>query len=1099
MPKFITLNSKIIFMLLASIVMVLALVGGIFSLLVTNLHEEAAKDELNRGLELLLLDLQDKQDRLVEGRKRLSSDEAILASVNLIWKYQKIDDYQPLLFDPEKETLAQILAREVQVAGYNFAVIYTAEGEVISFYDASQNLTGYRSYRGKEAVMMRYQNQGGAAEEVTDIPHFLLGSSKHIMADNREVHFRLNSSDAALFVEINAPLIKGFGKGAEETIGRLHLAYALDKEFVESIASRTGLSFAVHQQASTNHKGRRVYGENHFMVSSKGFDPMAQRTAGALPELKLNRSIQHVLHFIQTNEYFSGVVSLPLEESPSLVVIFGFDKNSLSTSLQAFQQAIVWVLLLSALLVIPVGVIFTRRFITRSIHSLVSYAESIGYGETKIGFRPDSIVEFNYLGESLQGMVKRLHDSQKVVKESEENVRLLLDSAGEGIFGIDVEGLCTFANRQAMKLLGYQTDEFVGKNVHQLIHHTRNDSSPYSAEECPIYNSFRSDSPTHIEGERFWCKDGSSIVTEYRAYPIRRDNQVVGSVVTFSDITERKKTESSLGLAKNIIESANEAILVTDLNSVIEEVNDAYVQITGYSREEAIGATPKIHKSGHHDKAFYEQMWQEITTNGHWEGEIWDRRKNGEIFPKWMSINTVRNELGEASNYVAIFSDITSLKETEKELENLAYYDALTELPNRVLLRDRLKQGIYAAKRDGHKVAVLLIDLDRFKYVNDTLGHDAGDQLLKIVARRLTTFVRESDTVARLGGDEFIIILSEINHPEEASIIAQKIIENLQKPIEVKGKMVNVGASIGIATYPEDGDVCDQLIKNSDLALYKAKDSGRNNYQYFSEELQSAIFDHIAMEDEMLKGIDGEQFTLHYQPKINLATNRVTGMEALVRWNHPEKGFVRPDHFIPFAEETGLIIPMGLWIFKTACRQTAEFSAHLNEPLKIAINLSAGQFQQRGLVYTIKETIERYGISPENVELEITESSVMGDVEQAIATMKKFRDLGLKLSIDDFGTGYSSLSYLKRFPINTLKIDQSFVRDLTIDSDDAAIVQAIISMAKNLNLDVVAEGVETEEQLEFLRQHGCENVQGYLLSKPLPADEFHQYIKKNLG
>ncbi|NOR51825.1 MAG: EAL domain-containing protein [Gammaproteobacteria bacterium] len=492
-------------------------------------------------------------------------------------------------------------------------------------------------------------------------------------------------------------------------------------------------------------------------------------------------------------------------------------------------------------------------------------------------------------------------------------------------------------------------------------------------------------------------------------------------------------------------------------------------------------------------------MWKDIQLKGHWEGEIWDRRKCGEVFPKWLSINTVKDVRGDPVKYVGIFSDITTLKENEKELEHLAYYDALTKLPNRILFRDRLEQGIYTAKRDAHKLATLLIDLDHFKYVNDTLGHDAGDELLEIVARRLQIFVRESDTVARLGGDEFVIILTEINHPEEASIIAQKIIDNLKKPIEVKGRKVNIGASIGIATYPDDGDKCDLLVKHADLALYKAKDSGRNKYHYFSEELQTAIYDHIAMEDEMLQAIDSEQFTLNYQPKINLASGRVTGMEALVRWNHPEKGYIGPDHFIPFAEQTGLILSLGLWIFETACKQMVEFSAEIDEPLNMAINLSAGQFQQQGLVDNLKDIIERHQLKPEQIELEITESSVMGEVDVAIATMKEFRDLGLQLAIDDFGTGYSSLSYLKKFPINTLKIDQSFVRDLTIDSEDAAIVKAIISMAESLQLDVVAEGVETVEQLEFLKSNGCGSVQGYLFSKPLPADEFIQYTKNNLG
>lgn len=1084
-------------MLLASIMLVLVLVAAVFSALINDLHQQSAEDDLEHGIEILQRELVNKSERLLDSRRIIEQDESIIASVNLVTKYQKIDDYQSLLFNPEKEALSQVLLRELQSTDLSFIAIYTESGEPIAFYNSKKNLAGYISYEDSKPVAMGYKSEG-ASRRLETVPPFLNGLDMHLLSSSQGVHLRFNTSGKELILESSSPLVKSGGGGNIEAIGWLRIAYRLDQKFVKNLATQSALSFAFHSPSAVNKEGLAEIANDAFLISSHNFNPAGYHFDEQMSVLSLEHHGRLEPHYVHGGSYYTAGVTLLTEYSGKLTAVFALSKSQLSSNISAFQQTIFWALLMSGLLVIPVGILFTRRSITTPINALVSYAENVGYGDKDVKFESANVQEFNYLGENLQSMVNRLHESQTDIVEREKQVSLLLDSAGEGIYGIDANGLCTLVNPKALEMLGYCQEEFIGKNVHELMHHTHDDGSHYLQQDCPIYKALHEGIPAHVEGELFWRKDGTSLISEYRAHPIHSEGKVVGSVVTFADITLRKQIESNLELAKNIIENANEAILVTNMGGIIEQVNDAYVKITGYSREEAIGATPKIQQSGRHDQMFYAQMWKDIHGKGYWEGEIWDRRKNGEIFPKWLSISTVNDEHGNPSKLVGIFSDISSLKETEKELENLAYYDALTGLPNRVLFRDRLKQGIHAAKRDDYKLATLLIDLDHFKFVNDTLGHDAGDNLLEIVAECLKSFVRESDTVARLGGDEFTIILSEINQPEEASIIAQKIIDNLKEPIEVKGRMVNIGASIGISTYPDDGDECDLLLKNADMALYKAKDSGRNAYHFFSEELQSAIFDHISMEDEMRKGIDNDQFVLHYQPKINLKSGKMIGMEALVRWNHPDKGFVRPDHFIPFAEETGLIIPMGLWIFKTACRELSEFNRDLDVPLKVAINLSAAQFKQRGLIYTIKEIIEQYGIAPENVELEITESSVMGDVDLAIATMKKFRDLGLKLSIDDFGTGYSSLSYLKRFPINTLKIDQSFVRDLTIDSDDAAIVQAIISMAKNLQLDVVAEGVETEEQLAFLQTNHCEHVQGYLFSKPLPAQEFQQYIKDNL-
>ncbi len=686
------------------------------------------------------------------------------------------------------------------------------------------------------------------------------------------------------------------------------------------------------------------------------------------------------------------------------------------------------------------------------------------------------------------------------LQDSEEQIRLLLDSVGEGVFGIDGDGICTFVNDASLKLLGYsRADELIGKNLHDLVHHTHTNGTPYNEVECPIYNSFRDNQPSHVEGEYFWRKDGSHFLCEYGSYPLHKGNETVGCVVVFSDITEEHRTREKLRLSSKIIENAQEGILITTPDATIIDVNHAFEEITGYSREEAIGATPRINKSGRHDKAFYEEMWRQLTSKGEWHGEIWDRRKSGEVYPKLLSINAVVNEQGETSHYVGIFADITKQKQTEEALQKLAYYDHLTDLPNRTLFRERLNQVLAIAARQQSSVALLFIDLDRFKYVNDTLGHAAGDELLEHISRRLLEQTRHSDTVSRLGGDEFTVILSDISNPDDVAQIAQKLVETLKEPVEIMGHEVRVGGSIGIALYPEDGSDAETLTKHADTAMYQAKDSGRNNYQFFTPQMNRHVAERLVIEGELHRALENEEFVLHYQPKLDLSSGKIIGMEALVRWQHQEMGMVSPAKFIPLAEETGLIIPLGNWILEVACRQVVEWSRTAGRRLKLAVNLSARQFHQPDLTAEIKRVIDTTGIEPSSLELEITESILMGDIDEAIAVMGQIRALGVELAIDDFGTGFSSLNYLKRFPINTLKVDQSFVRDLAVDSEDAAIVKSVITLGHSLGLTVVAEGVETAEQMAFLQKERCDLAQGYHISRPLSVTDFEQRIIKGDG
>lgn len=553
-----------------------------------------------------------------------------------------------------------------------------------------------------------------------------------------------------------------------------------------------------------------------------------------------------------------------------------------------------------------------------------------------------------------------------------------------------------------------------------------------------------------------------------------------------------------LRLAEKVFETTFEGIMMTDAHLAIESINPAFTKITGYELHEVLGKKPDILSSGRHDPEYYRKMRLELAENGCWQGEIWNRRKNGEIYPEWLSISTVKNPEGQVSNYVAIFSDITERKASEDHVRHLAHHDALTNLPNRTLLMERLSHALAHAHRHSQMVAVMFLDLDRFKNINDTLGHAVGDQLLKSVAERLSECVREDDTVARLGGDEFVIILEGVSSIQDVAGVAQKLINALERPVILERQEMFVTTSIGISVYPDDGDSADILIKHADTAMYRAKEQGRNNGQFYTADMNELALERLTMENSLRHALERNEFMLYYQPQVDLRTRRITGMEALLRWQHPDFGLVLPSRFIPIAEETGLIVPIGEWVLRAACFQNKAWQDAGMPRLHVAVNLSARQFKQPNLVNIVSQTLADSGLEPRYLELEITESIAMERAEETIARLNELKAMGVSISMDDFGTGHSSLSYLKRFPIDTLKIDQSFVQDVLLDSQDAAIAAAITTMARSLKMKVVTEGVETKEQIDFLREHDRNEVQGYYFSHPLPADAFADLLRSNL-
>ncbi len=561
------------------------------------------------------------------------------------------------------------------------------------------------------------------------------------------------------------------------------------------------------------------------------------------------------------------------------------------------------------------------------------------------------------------------------------------------------------------------------------------------------------------------------------------------------DITKRKQLENALQLSSMVLQSSSEGMLVTDENNQIISINPAFSQLTGYSFEEVKGKSPNIFKSGRHSQRFYRDMRKELANTGKWQGEIWDRRKNGDIHAKWLTINTIHNDDGAIHRYVALFSDITEKKMSEELIWRQANFDTLTGLPNRDMFRDRLGQEVKKTIRANLPLALLLIDLDQFKEVNDTLGHAVGDLLLREAARRITTCVRESDTVARLGGDEFTIVIPAVSDNTHVENVAQKIIHMLAEPFHLGNELVYISASIGITLYPNDSADIDALMKNADQAMYVAKNKGRNRFSHFTAELQDTAQNRLRLSNDLRGALDARQFSVHFQPIIELSSGRIQKAEALIRWQHPERGMVSPAEFIPLAEETGLINEIGGWIFKESARWASVWNKLCQEGCQMSVNVSPVQFQQGGLVCDEwSEYLSDLGLSGKNIVIEITEGLLLDAESEVIDTLLKFRDAGIQVAVDDFGTGYSALSYLKKFDIDYLKIDQSFVSNLETDPDNMALSEAIIVMAHKLGLKVIAEGVETEGQRDFLAAAGCDYAQGYLFSKPLPPEEFERLL-----
>lgn len=680
--------------------------------------------------------------------------------------------------------------------------------------------------------------------------------------------------------------------------------------------------------------------------------------------------------------------------------------------------------------------------------------------------------------------ISRRKNSEQALRDSEQRYRALHEASSAGIV-IHHEGIILECNQSLADITGYDMAQLVGMHCLELL-------APAWRGLALKHITEGYDKTYEVEGLR---QDGSIYALEIHGKNTSYQHRLV-RVAEFRDISERRQAESRQRLAAAVFEAARESILVTDAQGYIVAVNPAFTDASGYTEAEVLGKKPNLLKSDQQPDAYYAAVWRTIVKEGAWQGEFWNRRKDGEFYLVLATISQVHNPSGDVVNYVSISTDITQQKAAEQQIEHLAYYDALTDLPNRMLLAQRAELALALAERHQTPIALLFLDLDHFKNVNDSLGHAEGDALLIQVAVRLKNVFRQSDTVCRLGGDEFVVLLPDIG-PHEAPQLVEKAITVFREPFMVASHRLGITISIGVALYPQDGANFDELLKNADTALYRAKQEGRNTQVYYTREMNVAAFERLWLESELRQAIDNNQLIAYFQPKIRLRDGQLDGAEALVRWQHPQRGLIPPGEFIPIAEHSGLIVSLGNWMLAAVCQQLATWRALGLSLPTVAVNLSARHFREVGCVDYIQHLLASYELPASTLELELTESTLLDAGSHTTKTLLALQQLGIGLAIDDFGTGYSSLSYLKRLPITALKIDRSFVGDLVSDKDDFVLAATIINLGHSLGLTVVAEGVETEEQRQILLAQGCDLAQGYLFDPPIPADQFTHWLRRS--
>lgn len=1069
-----SIKTKLTLLLLGTGALILLLVGIPMGSLVERFYQNQADADFERVFIELGEEVRQRESRLNSNLQRLVLRDDIISSLNMISQYARPEDYRAVIFDTEKRQLLNEVKKEILAGDIDEILFYNQQGRLMGFVtNLGEPLAGHLSYRDGESVYLLSRDE--LKNWQAGSPPLELGApiSQAQMQLSQRISYR--QSPHGLLLQSSSPVLRHYPDGTHKTLGYIVAKSVIGESLLQQINIKIGVRAGLLFSSGLS-LGNVVADlpELSNVVFSRGM-------GGRLPHIRIDHP-----------DHYRAALRLYLDDGGYAHWIFSLPTAELQTAIQQTRLTIFLIFLLVIGPILFLALVLSNRVVSRPLEALSNAVEELGQGNYQTHIHVTGNDEFAQLSQAFNSMSLAIHERQTALQDSQAGYRTLVDNLPQRIYLKDRNAVYLSCNQSYADDLGMSVDDIVGKTDLELYPEGR-------ARQIRLDDERVMDLGLIDEQENEYPIGDHQLLMHTIKIPISDDlGKVNGILCIFWDITEQKQAENRLRQSATVFENTADGVIVTDLNSRITAVNKAFTEITGYSEAEALGNKTSFRRSERQDKTFYEQMWRSIKSNGRWQGEIWNRRKSGEIYPEWMTISVVRDNNGDVTNYVAVFSDITQVKHSQMQIDHMANHDPLTDLPNRTLLDDRLKQAIFRAARQSSEISILFIDLDRFKNVNDTLGHPIGDKLLQEVARRLQALLRHQDTVARLGGDEFIILIEELDRPELAESVASKVIDAMSNPFHIDEKELFIGASIGISIYPEDGMDASTLIKHADAAMYRAKDEGRNTYQFYTRELTEHAAERLRLESALRRAMERNEFAVYYQPKIDLATGRLIGAEALIRWIHPEMGFISPEKFIPLAEENGQILAIGEWVLHESCRQLTQWLAKYPVFQHIAVNLSGVQIQRGDIVSRVRHCLEHYGLEPGQLHLEITESMLMQYPELAAQVLTDLRDMGILLAVDDFGTGYSSLSYLKRFPIHTLKIDRSFVMDIPHDSNDTAITQAIIAMGKSLQLDIVAEGVETQEQQQFLLHAGCNIGQGYYFSKPVPAAEFEKLLQQGV-
>lgn len=1062
-----SLRGRLLLLLLATITVTLVLVGTALVFLISDFHENAASRRFDETFKVIGARLGERKENLMQAARAFAEREDVISSLNMFHHYAKPGNYNPLIFDPEKRNLVRELAEAAKATGLHQLTLHGADGDPVAYFlNGSPQHRGYLSYGkdGRPVVL--------AAEGVGEFEPDMLPKSVAVPVEARGLAFGSSWSVAGLTVAFTQPVKRVYPDGSSETVGLVTASEFLGGDFVSDIESRTGVRFALFFEGSR-------FGDLDGVTLAE----LLRARSGEAGRFPAFSRIQH-------SDYFLAAAGYPLSSGGTAYLVSAQPKAAVVAAIRETRTVVIGVLFVSAFLMIPVGVAFLRRAVLEPVAHLVKVVEAIRRGEYETEAKLQRKDELGALARAFDEMSSTIRLREEALAEREAQYRTLVENLPQRIYSKDRSLVYVSSNQRFAADLGLSPDQVIGKSDYDLF--------PADVAEQHRASDLRIMETGHIEEfeERSVAGSPGMLVQIVKAPLLDAEGRCQGVLGIFWDITARKEAEQKLRQSAAVFENTAEGVMITEVDGTIIAVNRAFTEITGYEEKEILGKTPAVRHPEGQDDGIYERMWEALKVQGRWQGEIWSRRKDGEIYPEWMTISAIYETGGSVSHYVAVFSDITVMKQSEKELNRLAYHDPLTGLPNRALMGDRLEHAIERARRGSTRIAVLFLDLDRFKDVNDTLGHPVGDLLLKDTGRRLTECLRSGDTVARLGGDEFVVVLEEISDTRQVENVAAKLLDSFVEPYCIQENELFVRCSIGISLFPDDGEDVSTLIKNADAAMYRAKEQGRHNYKFYTHELTSSVAERMGLEAALRRASKRGEFELFYQPQVLLPSGRIGGAEALLRWHHPERGMVPPEKFVPLAEESGLIVHIGNWVLETACAQVRRWLDAGIALERISVNLSGVQIQQGDIVGTVRRILEESGLKPEHLELELTESTIMRRSKQAVDTLDRLRKLGVHIAVDDFGTGYSSLNYLKRFPITNLKIDKSFVRDTPGDINGELITNAVIALAKSLELEVTAEGVETAIQEKFLIEHGCQRAQGYFYSPPLNARAFERYMRR---